>query len=149
MVCTSTCAIAAAFLGGMLWIMFTADKDVLMRYKHSLNDKQLGVYRFVAVNRARIAMTGFMYGAVLGGLYLLMNRRQAGVVNGCVFAAIAMGVNYFYYNLSDKGTYMIQHLEKSQVPGWLEAKKMMQTKYHVGMLIGLVGCFLMGKGLSR
>lgn len=149
MVCTTTCAVAAALIGGMLWIMLTADKGIMNAYKATMTEKQLAIKRAISMNRAIISIQGFMLGAAIALVWLFTYGRGAPGVKGCIFAAIAMGVNYFYYMLSDKGTYMVQHLKPDQIDEWLAVKKMMQQKYHIGMLLGLGGCFLLGKGLSQ
>jgi hypothetical protein len=149
MVCTTNCAIAAAFLGGMLWIMLTANKDVMNAYKSTMTEKQLALKNLISVNRAILSIQGFVLGTIVATVWLFTYGRGSSSMKGCVFAAIAMAVNYFYYMLSDKGTYMVQHLEKHQIDEWLGVKKMMQRKYHIGMLLGLAGCFFLGKGLSQ
>ena len=148
MVCTTNCATASAFLGGMLWIMLTANKETLNAYEATMNEKQLALKRAISMNRALISVQGFLLGIALALVWLYTYGRGSATVKGCVFAAIAMGVNYFYYMLADKGTYMVQHLQPDQIDEWLAVKTMMQRKYHVGMLLGLAGCYFLGKGIS-
>lgn len=151
MVCKITCAIALAFLGGMFWIQYTAHKGTLNALKNSLDDNQKIVYHNIALTRAKIWMTGLIAGFVVAGLWWWKYGRGNGflMTRSCTFAAIVMTVNYFWYMLSPKGTYLIQHLHPHQVDEWLTVKVMMQSKYHIGMLLGIAGCVLVGLGLNK
>ena len=152
MVCRTSCAIASAFLGGMAWIMLNTDKETKHKYLKTMNAEQLVIKNAIVKNRAWIWLQGIVIGIIFGLLFVYMNKTGNGTGNantsGCYFAAIVLGVNYLYYMLADKGTYMIQHLQEDQIPEWLAVKKMYQTNYHVGMLLGLAGCFFLGRGLS-
>jgi len=55
-----------------------------------------------------------------------------------------------YYMLYPKSAYMVNNLEnKDQSSKWLAVYKTMQYKYHVGMILGLVGYFLLSYGLLK
>lgn len=150
MVCKTSCAIASAFLGGMVWIMINTDKNVMNEYERSFDNKQRVIHKAIVKNRASIWLQGVVLGLIAGLIYLyLVNGTGNRDFNGCLFAMIVMGVNYFYYMLADKGTYMVEHLRKDQIDEHLSVHKMMQTNYHVGMLMGIAGCFFLGRGLSQ
>jgi hypothetical protein len=148
MVCKTSCAVAFAFLGAMAWTMFNTNKGTMSAYTDTLDDKQRVLSHAVSKNRAKIWLHGILFGLVAGFLYLHYSKGSRNL-KGCLFAAIVMGVNYFYYTLADKGTYMIQHLRKDQIDEWLAVKTMMQTNYHVGALLGIAGCFFLGRGLAN
>ena len=149
MVCKTSCIVASAFLGGMVWIMLNTEKETKKEYIKSMDAKQIAIKRAIAKNRAWIWIKGIVIGLIAGLLYLYTYVPGSANFKGCMFAAIVMTVNYFYYMLADKGTYMVQHLRQDQIGEWLAVKKMYQTNYHVGMLLGVAGFFLLGRGLSK
>lgn len=149
MVCKTSCAVASAFLAGMVWTMVNTNKQTLSAYTNSLDNKQRVLSHAISKNRAWIWIQGIVIGLIVGLLYLYTFGNGSRNFQGCLFAAIVMGTNYFYYTLADKGTYMIQHLRKDQIPEWHAVGKMMQTNYHVGMLMGIAGCFFLGRGLAK
>ena len=149
MVCTITCSVAAAFLGGMFKIMLTKDKEVLGNFSATFDERQHLVMEQIRSNRFRIWSQGIVLGLVLGVIYLyFFGKGLSSIFSSCIFASIVMTVNYFYYMLSNKGTYMIEHLRKDQVDEWLAVKLMYQRKYHLGLLLGIVGCFLLARGFT-
>lgn len=144
-----TCALASAFLGGMLWINLTADKEVLGNFHNTFDENQRQIMQHISGNRLKIWWQGIALGMTLAFVYLYSFGKGVQIIfKSCVFTAIVMTVNYFYYMLSNKGTYMIEHLRKDQVDEWLDVKVMMQRKYHIGLLLGAIGCFLLARGLS-
>ena len=57
----------------------------------------------------------------------------------CIIGAITLVVNYFYYILSPKSSYMIEHLKDiEQNKAWLKIYRMMQIKYHIGLIFGII-----------
>ena len=148
MVCVTSCGVASALIGGMVYIMLTADKTSTMKdYIDSLDDPQKRMMKHVSQMRAKIWGKGLIIGLGLGLVWLYFNPTNTTSRN-CVFTAIVMLVNYFYYILSPKQTYMIEHLKNSsQIAMWNKVRRMMQVKYHIGMVLGGLGCYALGRGL--
>jgi hypothetical protein len=143
-----TCAIAFAFIGGMLWLVVTANNSTMNNFVSQLNQDQLIVLERIKKARFQLWAKGLLLGfviALIAAKFLPINGENA---SACGVAAIAMGVNYFYYMLSPKEENLISYLRPEQIPAWLEVKNMMSSKYHIGMLCGLIGSFLLAKGLS-
>lgn len=145
--CTWACAIASAFIGGMMWLMLTVNGDIMKSFKDTFTLKQKMVLSFISNYRRNLWLGGFVLGVILALIifYMTGNFSLSGIMEkGCLFAAIVMITSYFVYTLFPKPTYMIEHLRQDQIDEWLAVKKMMQSKYHMGMLLGGLGCYFLG-----
>lgn len=147
MVCLITCSISMALLIGMLWVNITADKNILQNFEKTFDKTQAKVYSEIKQNRLKLWIQGMILGIGLGLAWLLSSNASA-IIKTCGFTSISTLVNYFYYMLTTKPKYMIEYLRKDQIDEWLSVKLMMQRKYHIGLLLGVVGCFMLGKGFS-
>lgn len=138
------CLIAFMFIGANLYIMFKCDDcqaDKL--YIQSLNDSQLAIYKEIVNERKKLAIMGMLLGlllAILFSFYMKLNP----LANGCLFVAIVFVTQYLYYMTMKKSKYMIQYLNEDQTKLWLNVYKEMQSRYYNGMLLGLVGYFVLG-----
>ena len=57
----------------------------------------------------------------------------------CLVIVVSFLTNYFYYILSPKTTYMLEHINSpEQTKAWLLMYKTMQYNYHFGFIVGLV-----------
>lgn len=144
---TATCAISSAFIMGMFWLIMTADRGALDTYKNQLEPHQQKIMSAIRKHRFKLWVQGLLLGfaVAFGTMYLL--PQMSANMGSCAFTAILMGVNYAYYMLSPKGSYMISHLRQEQIPAYLEVKKMMQGKYITGLVLGVIGTFLMSRGV--
>lgn len=63
----------------------------------------------------------------------------------CIVLATSFLTNYFYYILSPKTDWMLNHVEgpeaqaKQQVQAWLQMYRTMQFYYHAGLVLGILG----------
>lgn len=145
-----TCGIAFAFIGGMLWLIIAANRNVIKSFESTLSPEQIIIMEKIKKMRFQIWIKGLAFGfiiALLAARFLPINLGGDNM-NACAIAAIAMGINYFYYIFSSKPLRMIDHLKPGQVAGWSAVSKEMQNKYHMGLVLGLVGSFLLTRGLS-
>lgn len=142
------CTVAGALIGGMLMIHLNTDRSVMGDFYQTFTPKQMMIMRHIKMMRMRIWATGLLVGLVVA--YLLTPKLPSTLLRAdCVFTGIALLVNYFWYMLCPKDVYMIEHLREDQVDEWLEVKKMMQRNYHLGMLVGGAGVFVLGNALFR
>jgi hypothetical protein len=145
------CAIATAFICGMLWLIITSNKSVLSNFESSLSREQLEIMEKIKKERFKIWAQGLLFGfiiALLAARFLPFEIKGENM-HACAIAAIAMGFNYIYYILYPKSNNMLTHLRPEQLQPYQEIKSMMMFKYHVGLLLGFVGSFLLTKGLSN
>ena len=120
-------------------------------FQNSLTPKQKIIMEKINKERFQIWIKGLFFGfiiALLSARFLPINLGGENM-NACAIAAIAMGVNYFYYIFATKSIRMIDYLTPDQIPAWSQVSQDMQNKYHIGLLLGLVGSFLLTKGLSN
>jgi hypothetical protein len=72
--------------------------------------------------------------------YKTQNRMS--MTNGtmvCTIVAVSFITNYFYYMLSPKSTYMLQHINSpEQTRAWLAMYKAMQYYWHSGLALGII-----------
>ena len=57
----------------------------------------------------------------------------------CTVVATAFVTNYFYYMLSPKTDWMLNHLtNKEEIKAWLLMYREMQFNYHMGLVLGII-----------
>ena len=144
-----TCAVAFALIGGMLWLTITTNGSTMNNFLSKLTPDQMVVYKRIEKMRFQIWAKGLLLGFIVALMTAKFLPIEGENMSACAVASIAMSVNYLYYTLSQKNENMLSYLKQEQIASWLEVKSMMTTKYHIGMLLGLIGSFLLSKGLSQ
>ena len=90
---------------------------------------------------------GMVIGIVIG-IIVVFNAKLSNNVKICMFISIALGVNYLYYILTPKSTYMLEHLSSvEQNVAWLGIYKEMKLRCHIGAVMGILGYILIGRGM--
>ena len=57
----------------------------------------------------------------------------------CAVMATCFLTNYFYYILSPKSDWMLNHInDKDQVKAWLQMYREMSFNYHAGLVLGIL-----------
>ena len=138
---------AFIFIGASIFTTMTCTKcEPFLEYENSLDESQKNVYKNIIKERRNIYIVGTFLGLVLGGIYLYANSYELNnSVNAMVFVGIILTVQYFYYYLMPKSDYMITHMRSAdQNKKWLQVYKFMLVRYHLGMLFGLIGFFIVG-----
>ena len=152
MTSVSFCVIAAIFIGASIYTMVTCSTcSPFVEYEKSLDSEQLRMYKQIVTERKNIYLGGLVLGSLLALLYLYTNGLELGAVgNSCIFVAIAMSTQYLFYMLYPKSNYMVTSMKnEEQLNKWLAVYKHMQNRYHVGMLLGLVGYFLFAFAIQK
>ena len=150
MCCSITCSIAAIFLLAMIYFdVSTLNSDVVKKYKESLpSDLQL-VYDKIAKERLSISISGYLLGLVLSIIIIFYNTRVKTNRLGakslvCIVVTTSFLTNYFYYTLSPKSDWMLNHLKTpEQNKAWLEMYRKMQYNYHLGFVFGIIAVGLL------
>jgi hypothetical protein len=144
MVCSITCSISAVFIVGMIYFYnATRTNKTVQQYQTTLNAQQRIAYEAIAKERLHISIQGYVLGFVLSLLIILYNQskkqfKPTSVV--CLVLATSFLTNYFYYMLSPKSDWLLNHVEsKEQTQAWLQMYRAMQYYYHAGLVLGLVG----------
>ena len=149
MFCKITCFISIMFLIANIFVMINVDKDNLKNnFIKLLNYDQKKLYQKLINERRNIYFQGYILGLILSFIYLyyikqFLNKRLNNFMMICTFGFIVFITNYFYYILTKKSTYMIEHLNnKEQTQAWLQIYKTMQFRYHFGLLLGIIASMI-------
>ena len=142
MACTISCMISAVFVIGMIYFYNITDKsEVVKHYKQKLSSDQQKRYEKIVEERTKISYTGYILGLVLS-LFIIfynMNLKGAKLSNTsvvCVVIATSFLTNYFYYTLSPKTDWMLNHMNsQEEVRSWLQMYREMQYNYHMGIVL--------------
>jgi uncharacterized protein YacL len=150
MTCLNYCVLGVAFLGSsILTMMASKQSKNFVNFRKLLNQEQLQVYNSITKERMSIYIQGLILGILLAVL-VTFNSSLKGTNKLCVFVVIALGVNYLFYTLHPKSTYMLLHLKSQQQnAAWLNIYKEMKLRCKLGLLLGLVGYVLLGNGLCK
>lgn len=145
MVCSISCSISAVFIIGMIYMTnATSKSNIIKKYQEQLPKELVDIYESIVEERTRIYYTGYMLGFVLSlALIVYTTQIQQSKMSTssmvCTTVAIAFLTNYFYYTLTPKTKYMLEHIKTpEQTKAWLAMYKGMQYYYHAGLAIGLV-----------
>lgn len=150
MCCSITCSIAAVFLFAMIYFnISTLNNDVVKKYKESLPSDLQVVYDKIAKERLSISMSGYFLGLILSIIIIFYNttvkRNRLGAKSlVCIVVTTSFLTNYFYYTLSPKSDWMLNHLKTpEQNKAWIEMYRTMKYNYHLGFVFGIIAVGLL------
>jgi uncharacterized protein YacL len=148
--CLNYCVLGSAFLGASILTMLANKQSKnFVNFRRLLDSRQLQIYNNISKERMSIYIQGLILGILLAML-ITFNSSLKSTNKLCVFVVIALGVNYLFYGLHPKSTYMLHHLKsKSQNIAWVKIYKEMKLRCIIGLLLGLVGYILLGSGLCK
>ena len=116
-------------------------------FLNSLTDLQKAMYKLVKKERITLFTHGTILGVILGILILYWVRKKGNLLKGCCFMATVFLTQYFYYTLSPKNYSMVEVLKgRNQLHEWNNVYKAYQWNYHAGILLAIIGYFLLGYG---
>jgi len=145
MVCKISCSISLVFLIGMVYMTtIMSDTEAMRKYKQQIPDNLKALYKDIVEERRCIYYTGYGIGILVAMLFILFNNMVLDKTFSttsmvCITTSTAFIVNYFYYILTPKTNYMLDHLETpQQTRAWLKMYKMMQFQYHMGLVVGII-----------
>ena len=145
MACRITCSISVAFIVAMIYMTNAmSNNETTKLYEKQLPDHLRGTYKQIVDERTRIYYTGYLLGFSVAILFILYNiwftkRTFSTISMICLSTTSAFIINYFYYILTPKKTYMLEHIDTpKQTNAWLKMYRDMQYHYHVGLVLGLM-----------
>ena len=145
MACSISCMISAIFVIGMIYFYNMTDKSAIVKhYKDSLSSDLQKRYDKISKERLIISYQGYALGVLLslGLIYYNVNiKRQRLSASSLVCSVIALSfvTNYFYYMVSPKSDWMLNHMgNQEQVKAWLIMYREMQFNYHMGLVLGII-----------
>ena len=145
MPCSTTCLIATALIIATIYFQNATTKSkIVQEYKKQLPSNLQNLYEKISAERLRLNYYGYSLGLVLSLIIILYNytsKRNKLTTTSlvCLVIVVSFLTNYFYYILSPKSTYMLDHINSpEQTKAWLAMYKAMQFNYHFGMVIGII-----------
>ena len=146
MPCTISCMISAVFIIGMIYFYNMTNKsEIVKHYKEKLPSNLQKRYENISEERRKISIHGYILGLVFSLFIIFYNLKLKGQrLNTtslvCTVMATCFLTNYFYYMLSPKSDWMLNHINNpEQVKGWLIMYREMSYNYHAGLALGIIG----------
>jgi len=137
--------ISAVFVIGMIYFYHMTDKSAIVKhYKEMLSPELQKRYEKISQERRAISYYGYGLGLIFSlcliFYYLQIKKvKMSASALVCMATATTFLTNYFYYMLSPKTDWMLNHMNKQEeVNAWLQMYKGMQYNYHMGMALGII-----------
>jgi uncharacterized protein YacL len=150
MTCAISCMISAIFIIGMIYFYNMTDKSkIVKQYKSSLSSDLQKRYDKINKERMYIGYQGYALGFVLSLLIIFYNLKiKQSKMNNislvCIVVATSFITNYFYYILSPKSDWMLNHMNTpEEIKAWLLMYREMQFNYHTGLVLGIIAVGLL------
>ena len=144
MPCSSTCLVATALIISMIYFQNATTKSkVVQTYKDQLPSNLQVRYEKITSERLRIYFYGYILGFILSFIIIMYNysskrNKLSNTSLICLVIVVSFFTNYFYYILSPKTDWMLNHINSpEQTKAWLIMYRTMQVNYHMGLVIGI------------
>jgi hypothetical protein len=125
----------------------TQKNKTIQQYQAQLPSHLQNIYAKITKERQSIYYYGYALGLVLSVIIIaynnnISNRHHLSMTTAtmvCTVITVSFITNYFYYMLSPKSTYMLQHINSpEQTKAWLVMYKSMQYYWHAGLVLGII-----------
>lgn len=143
--CPITCFVSLVLIISMFYFhIATCRSQVVEDYKKSLSPQLRTLYEKITTERLQISYTGYILGFVFSVILIVYNSIQkqnkwTNMSMVCIVIIVSYFTNYFYYILSPKSTYMLEHITTEEGnKKWLKVYRYMQFQHHFGLLFGIV-----------
>lgn len=146
------CLIGVMLICASIYTMLSCKScQPFVDYQNSLDDELKQLHQQSVSERQNLYLQGLIIGSIIGMGFLYWNKGTINPMqNSCLFVAITMIIQYLYYITSKKQIVMLDKLKtKEQTQNWWKVYKHMQMRYHTGLLLGLIGYFIVGKWFSE
>jgi uncharacterized protein YacL len=137
--------ISAVFIIGMIYFYNRTDKsEIVKRYKETMPVELQKRYERISKERMMLSYYGYGLGLLFSLLIIFYNVKiKANKMNTfslvCTVIATCFLTNYFYYILSPKSDWMLNHTtNQDQVKAWLVMYREMSYNYHAGLALGII-----------
>jgi len=142
--CHFSCFLSFIFIISMIYMNnATTKSQTIKRYEAQLPFDLQETYRKIQQERLGIYYYGYSLGFILSLIIIIYNYQNKSKISTthmvCIVISTSFLTNYFYYMLSPKTTWMLDHIKTpEQTKAWLEMYKSMQKYYHTGLVLGIV-----------
>ncbi|NDA89602.1 MAG: hypothetical protein EBY20_01645 [Alphaproteobacteria bacterium] len=124
----------------------TQKSQTIQVYQEQLPTNLKNIYEKLTSERLRIYYYGYILGFILSLIVIFYNyqiskpsHKMTTFTVTCTVITISFITNYFYYMLSPKSDYMLNHINSpDQTKAWLTMYRNMQYYFHMGLVLGLV-----------
>jgi len=138
--------ISGVFIISMIYFYNMTDKsEIVKHYKDKLSIPLQKRYEKITEERKKISYHGYILGFILSLFIIFYNTKMRGYKMNtfslvCMVMAVCFLTNYFYYILSPKTDWMLNHTSnQEEVKAWLQMYREMSYNYHMGLLLGIIG----------
>ena len=145
MVCSISCSIALVFVIGKIYFYnATKNSKTVEDYRDKLPTKLKQLYDKISNERLRISIYGYVLGFFLSLCIIFYNLKlkREKLTNTslvCIVIATCFLTNYFYYMLTPKSEWMLNHINSpEQTKLWLQMYRTMSVYYHSGLVLGII-----------
>jgi len=145
MPCSISCIISGVFIIGMIYFYSMTDKsEIVKHYKEKLSIPLQKRYEKITEERKMISYRGYILGLILSLFFIFYNTKIKNYKLNtfslvCLVMAVCFLTNYFYYMLSPKSDWMLNHTSsQEEVKAWLQMYREMSYNYHMGLALGIV-----------
>jgi len=143
--CSITCIFSAVFVISMIFMTNAmSTSQTIQTYQKQLPQDLQILYQQIREERTQIFYTGYAIGFILALIIIVYNTQIKKTKMGwpamvCLTVIVAFITNYFYYILTPKTKWMLDHIENpDQTKAWLQMYKSMQTYYHSSLVFGII-----------
>jgi hypothetical protein len=150
MPCSVSCIIAAVFVIGMIYFYnMTGKSEIVKNYKKNLPTDLQKRYEMITNERKILNYQGYALGVALSICLIIYNtqfraQKMSTSAMVCLVIATSFLTNYFYYVLSPKSDWMLNHIDdQEQAKNWLKMYREMSFNYHAGLALGIVAVGVM------
>jgi uncharacterized protein YacL len=122
----------------------TDKSEIVKHYKEKLTYPLQQRYEKIAKERMMISYRGYILGFILSLFIIFYNVKMRGyklntISLVCTVMATCFLTNYFYYMLSPKSDWMLNHTtNQEEVKAWLQMYREMSYNYHMGIALGII-----------
>jgi prolipoprotein diacylglyceryltransferase len=124
----------------------TTKSQTIQKYEAQLPKDLQEIYRKIQRERLHIYYYGYSLGFILSLIIIIYNYQNNSSKSKlstshmvCIVISTSFLTNYFYYMLSPKSAWMLDHINSpEQTKAWLAMYRSMQINYHMGFVIGIV-----------
>ena len=148
--CSTSCMIAAVFVIGMIYFYnMTGKSEIVKKYMENLPADLQNRYELITKERKMISYKGYALGVALSlGIIVyntqFLSEKMSTSATICLVIATSFLTNYFYYILSPKSDWVLNHTKtQEQVKAWLIMYREMSFNYHAGLALGIVAVGVM------
>jgi len=143
MPCLISCSISAFFLISMIYFNLSMlNNNIIAKYESQLPPDLQKIYHSIVEDRLKIYYFGYILGFILSCIIIFFYYQNKIKLNTfslvCIVVSTSFLVNYFYYILSPKKDWMLNHIHsRDQNKAWLNMYSQMQKQYHNGLALGI------------